>query len=453
MIRFGTEFPEADRISAVSVRYFLIFCLFYFSYLYFFPFSDGVSSAPPFMKALKDFIYIIFLASLAYSLPWSGTHGSGKLASLLFLPFALALILTSLLHAPHTSLREQLWQNGKNILLYVPLFALPFFLSNPTRRYLSRDVLVIVLTSGIVQCIFDIIYHKTGHTLWKDSIYAGLIGNPNSFSLLLNLGAAVVLAFLPRCGRYALWFSYAVLALFTYVILRTTSGSQFAILVFLLFYSLLLRPRSWPRGLTAVLICLSVTVWSNHLDSVMFTLKGFSSISDPVEDTTVSQGEASSDAANDEGSASEAELLPEQSVTESRSVSLRRKFWSETFATFKKGPSAILFGNFDSSSFKNMDGQYLVFMYNGGLITLVTFLLGAAVLYFWTLICSMKMREDVYLFSLHLMIVAFGITFVASRVLMYFPFNVIFFFVSGLALSLCAETKPLKMTEFAGARR
>lgn len=417
------------------IRHFLLFALIYYAYLYLFPFEQGVSAAPAPIKAIKDFVYIGVALTLLTMLPWHRITAAK--AALIFTPFAMALFVTSALHSWHTGPAPQLLQNVKNIALYIPVYSVPFLVRRGTLDLIIRDLFILLPAMALLQCLFALAYHSSGHTLWDYGQYAGLIGNPNSFALFLNIGIACMLAMLPTRSTGRLIVLLALIGIFTWAILRTTSGSQLAILVFLLAFSFAFRLQYWKRYAAAIAVCASVMAGSTaKLDQAMFSMKGAETIVVAAKDprpatpgprpvTTTQQVPV---------------LEKEGEEYVSRSVTLRRENLASTLAVFSKGADDILFGDFDTPTYKPMDGQYFVFMFNGGLLTLLTFLSAAGFVYLYSLRGAWR-SQDNYLFGLNLIIAAFGITFLASRTLMYFPFNFMFFLVSGLAVAYASKVR------------
>lgn len=80
-------------------------------------------------------------------------------------------------------------------------------------------------------------------------------------------------------------------------------------------------------------------------------------------------------------------------------------------------------------------GQFWVILFNNGLLTLVAFGAAAAFVFLYTLGYVWKHPTDETTVALHFMITAFGVTCLASRVLMYFPFNFLFFMICGLGMA------------------
>jgi hypothetical protein len=406
------ERATTERAASTIIGGFALFSLFYYSYVYFYGFDEGISAAPFAVKALKDAAYLAVAAALAVIALRARLLPSNIKTSLAFAPLALALVATSLIHAPQTGLAVQLWQNVKNVVIFIPLFSLPFYLSRQTRDEITFTLFRIILLAALVQCAFVLVFHGSGGRLWLDGIYAGLIGNPNSFALLLNWAAAIILSRLGRLNGRWLMLAFAALAVVAHVMLGTTSGSQIAIFVGIIALSLIFRPRDWKRLGLAVMICVSVAALDNaNFQSATFTMQGAGSALAGM---------------NDPASA--------PSDDTSLSVTNRLKDITDALSVLQSDAATMIFGSFDNASFRPMDGQFWVFLYNSGLLGLLTFAGGAGFVYVRSLGPAWKTQDDDAL-ALHLIIVAFGVTFIASRVLMYFPFNFLFFLVTGLAVS------------------
>ena len=409
MIRFRQEAAPA------TIGGFLLFSLFYFSYLYFFDFDEGVSAAPVAIKALKDVVY----AAVAFALAGIALqvriipHPVGS--SLVFAPLTVMLIVASLAHAPHTSFTEQVWNNIKNVVIFAPLYTLPFYFSHGTRKQVERVLCNVIVLSALAQCAFTVLYHAAGGRLWADEIYAGLIGNPNSFALLLNLSAAVILANLGRIERIWAAAGVGALGLIVFLILGTSSGSQSVVFIILFAFSFAFRPRDWKRFSVAAAVCLAVLLsQGERVRSTVFSIQGI---------VSALQGKPGSYV--------------------SLSVTNRVKDIDDALTILSGDAKTWLLGSFRTSTFRPMDGQFWTFLYNGGMTTLLAFAFGAAFVFLRSAVDSWTSGSPMGL-AFTLMIVTFGVSFLASRVLMYFPFNVLFFLIAGLAVMRSLSTGKYK---------
>lgn len=410
--------------SILSV--FLLFSLFYYSYAYFYDFSDGVSSAPPYVLIIKDVLYVFVFAIISIFI-------TGRIRSnytYMFIPFALIVIFTSVIHGTHGDMAAYFHQNIKNMIIFVPLYYIMFEISSMDRRVFSERIIFIILVSAVMQSIFSIAYDLNGGRLWSDGNYSGFISNPNSFSLILNCAIAIILVYFPERGiflRFIMRFAFATM---TYCIVMATSGSQFAIEIFILLYGVIIYPplRRNFISFSAIMI-LVILSDTQSLQSILHSLV-------PVAQAQVN------DIPNYPS------YLPDyrQMDEVSRSVSMRVRDIGLALSIFGKGLADILFGAFDSTEFVPMDGQFWVFLYNGGVLTLLAFCIPAGRIYFLSLRYVRRSPDDRPLVALHLSLCAFGISMLASRILMYFPMNFIFFALCGLIMSQIRHVGRESMT-------
>lgn len=417
---------------------FSLFALVYYGYLYFYDFHEGVSSAPFAVKAFKDAIYIFVAILLGVIVAKSKPSPINYKTSLIFAPLAVALLATSLIHAPQTGLAEQLWENVKNVVIFIPMFSLPFFLSTVTCQNIRRMLFRVILLAAAIQCVFVSVYHGLGGRLWLDGIQAGLVGNPNSFGLFLNLTAAVILAYFGSLNGFRLVLALLALAAITGFLLGTTSGSQLIIFCGLVALSFVFRPQQWKALSMAALTCVCVVFLerSKFADS-LFAFQGGGA---------VFGGESGFLGF---GGRMQATM---ESAPASLSITNRIIDITDALSVLKGDFLTILFGSFENTAFRPMDGQPWVFLYNSGLIGLLTFAGAAAFVYLRSAAHAWKMQNN-YALALHLMITAFGVTFLASRVLMYFPFNFLFFLIAGLSVTLSARESLDNSVDQSSARR
>ena len=198
--------------------------------------------------------------------------------------------------------------------------------------------------------------------------------------------------------------------------LHTTSGSQFAIFVFLIPYCALFYRGSWRRyAVAAAVVAAVILVNRAQMDSTAYTV---SNVGNAIHDL-ISNG---------------------HHATASVSVTNRLHDIKLAFSVLSN-PLDAVFGSFSATRYTPMDGQFWVLLYNSGLIGLSAFAIPAAIIYLMTF-ASAWMRPSPQTVALHAMVTAFGITFLASRVLMYFPFNFVFFMICGLLMRrVCDEEK------------
>jgi hypothetical protein len=416
---------ERSPTAVVAILIFIAFCLYYFSYIYFFTFEEGVSAAPNWLKGVKDVAYLALFVTLAVTV----RPASSDRNQFIFVPFGACLLLVSLIHAPHTSLVSQLWENIKNIAIYIPVYMAVFHFSPGARDRLQNGLFALLAVSAVVQVAFAQLFRMSGGKLWLGDLFGGFIGNPNSFGLTLNLAAAVCLSLLIITKRpWVVAAAVAVLAIILRGILGTNSGSQLVIFLFLIPYAFVLGRRNWLR-LVVILVVVA---------GVMLALRG------EVVQTFYSVQNV--DRMLGDPSAGEAAV--------SGSVLLRGSNIKVALSVLLQGVIPAMFGDFRTTSFVPMDGQFWVLLFNGGLLTLGAFALAAAYVYARTLLTAGTARGDWRDLALHLMIVAFGVTLIASRVLQYFPLNFLFFLVCGLAMArLGARTARRGISEGERGRR
>lgn len=394
------------------------FGITYFGYLYFFPFDQGVSAAPFVVKAVKDVIAVLAVGWLMMHIKLSNIRLN---SSGLFVPFAIATIFVSVIHATHMPWFSPIWHNIKNILLYMPFFMALFFVDKDEKQKAVEGIFQIILVLAAVQVVFEIARDFGGPaSLWSPGqhsaqIYSGLIGNPNSFALLLNLAIAIsLIRLLSSYKRHSITGWLALIGLFAFGIFHTISASQLIVLFFQLSYAAVLAGLRSKRMLARAFLAIGIATAAGGLDmsATTATLR-------PMEQTVLLVLR----------SPSSDEAGPPSDL--SRSVSLRLTMHRETWDTLTRGLPSALLGDFTTKDYRFLDGQYLVFIVNGGLVWLIAFLVPAGLIYFRSLLALMRSRAlSDPLFTLHLMLICFGITFVFSRVLQYFPFNLLFFIIA-----------------------
>lgn len=408
---------------------FLLFGIFYFSYVYFFRFDEGISHAPSWIKAAKDVVYLLLLALLAPSFKIKTDWQAW-----VFLPFTIAIISTSILHTVNNDTIDYIWQNIKNIVIFLPIY---YFLATyhfENCAFLAHRFIIILIFASTVQSIFSFLYEWSGNKLWDFGIFAGLVGNPNSFGLIINLSVGSLLAHIGILTLRQFMVAICFIALSTVTILKTTSGSQFVILLFLVPYALLFFIQNWKRYVVvAATIFIVTSLNSGKFFDVIYTMSniGIALNNKPADEKQIDRSPNVADV--------------------SLSVSNRVKDF-RTAMSVLSDPMDAIFGSFKSENFKPMDGQFLVFLYNSGLITLLPFLAALLFIYLSSLVLIWK-SKDRLVACLHFMFVIFGITFFASRVLMYFPLNFIFCFTCGLLVRLTmaanTEFRNIKNLKFA----
>lgn len=402
----------------------LVFCVHYYAYVYFFPFDEGISAAPGAVKAIKDVVFLGSLVALAFAISWKQPK---PWQANVFWPFFLLLTVTSILHVGQTGWFDQVRENIKNVALFVPVYWMMFALSAHARQQTTKHFFGILIFASLTQSVFSFAFWYAGGKLWLDKVFVGFIANPNSFALMLNLATAALLMFLHRArDRKVIFAILAAIAIIAATIMRTTSGSQFAIFVLLIAYSALLCRAYWRKSLAAALVVGAIVGLSQtSLSETLYTFQNL---------TTTLSGE------NDPSNEGGGEKATDKKPTEvSRSVSVRDENIRQAFSVLSEGAAPALTGSYNNDKFVPMDGQFWVILFNNGLLTLIAFGAAAAFVFLYTLVFAWKNPDDEATIALHLMITAFGVTFLASRVLMYFPFNLLFFMICGLAMARATE--------------
>lgn len=419
---------DTSTVSSSTLKYqletiialFLVFSLNYYAYVYFYPFSEGVSAAPAAVKAIKDFVYLALFALVA----WKITLRTAANDQFVFVPLGVALVLTSLIHSPHTGIVPQLWENIKNIVIFIPVYMAMFHLADDQRDRLTTLFFWILIVVVALQTIFSAVYIGSGNLLWVDGSYVGFIANPNSFALVVNLAICAVLMVLRSAPRSLLVVYLLVLALLVKSLLESRSHSQIAILVFLMVYGAIFHLRYWQRYTLAVAVVAGVFVWQASL--VRETIDLYAPLVPEVIPPLAPPATAPAP-----GTGVVVAVPPPMTD----SVTLRVQNFMDAIGVLFKGPVSAVLGDFDTPRFIPMDGQFWVFLFNGGLLTMLAFVFGCAFVYLKSLVHIWREPGDDKVVGLNMMLVVFGITFIASRILMYFPLNFIFFMVCGLAMA------------------
>jgi hypothetical protein len=233
--------------------------------------------------------------------------------------------------------------------------------------------------------------------------------NPNSFALLLNLATAVLLGYIVHeNNRLCIAFATLLAGLMTYGVLHTVSASQLLVHYALLCYGagLLFLARRWRAGLRlapAAVMVFAVSVCTSDWLRISWL---------PVRDSL-------------------SLWTHEDRTDRSYSATQRWEMIGMAVAVPAKGIAEAAIGDLDNDDYHRLDGQFWVFLANGGVLTLFAFAVPALLVYLLSLRSALAGQADL---ALHLMIVAFGGALLASRVLQYFPFNFLFFSIVGLAL-------------------
>lgn len=424
---------------------FLVFSTVFYSYHFFFPFRQGFSEAPFLVKALKDFLWLLLLPFCLgrFRLDALVRDRASAFVTCLFA----AVTVTSLLRSALSD------SAGLETLAVGPLKSIVFFglayyvvrtADTQDRERLCRFFLVMLPIIAAFQAVLSfvflflwpagVIWSETHFLflwpvgiIWSETHMSGLMGNPNSYALLLNLGwiGAVASAEPVRYrNRFAILFPIAC------GILASKSNSQLLIFAFLNLLAGLLWVRREPRRLAAIwtagalglaAVCLVSRVQPVTDFRVLAQLSGIIGLGSPA-------GTATGDLSQSISGRLEDHLLAFDMV---------------------KSPSwgHLLVGDLSRPLFM-VDSQFLNILFNSGLLVAVGFVIWQI----WTM-CALPWRllasrgGDVGLHAracwLALSLVAFVATFLFSRVMEYFPFNVYYFMLIGLSRDLMARAgKP-----------
>ncbi|MBO9194822.1 hypothetical protein J5277_11955 [Rhizobium sp. 16-449-1b] len=390
----------------------IAFSLYYFGYAYFYQFEDGFSHAPAYVKSIKDALYALVLAYLVSTFRW---HRLDR-RHLLFVPFLVALIVTSAVHAPHTGLKNQLIENIKNVALYIPIFCVALTWDQDESKEFVKRFFALLTTTAILQFAISAALSVNNIYLWTDKLWVGLIINPNSFAMVMNFAAAIWLA---RIGKSRSSLALALLTVFLsgYVAIRAASSSQIVILPFLIVYFCIIQRAFLWRYVAAIAVFIfAVELANDDIRNVLVPLLG---LTDLVEGLFPGLPKT---------------LHPVQA---SLSILNRQRDFALVMDNLGE-PINILLGAFNNNSYVPMDGQFQVLFYNGGLLSLLTFSFAALYAYIKTFVKTWMAPRNSEDLALHGMITILGITMLVTRIVMYFPFNLIFFLICGLALGRAA---------------
>jgi hypothetical protein len=369
--------------------------LFNFAYVYFFPYSEGVSQAPAVFFFLK---YLLWGAALTL-IVFTGAHyriafkGLPAMMSLL----AAAILLLHIIHLPQYVDAADTIQLG-NLLLFVPLVLIVRY------EHVQRlfDLLPALMS---LQVIISIGFMAVGFKLWDDGSLVGLFSNPNSFALALNLAFFRVLA---RRRSFSV-VEIVQLALLAMGLILSRSNSQ--LIIFVLGVATILWVTGRRRLLFAIALAVVVpaalvAAWMLELIATRVILDSVLRLSELVGggglplDTAVSNGAALS-----------------ISVTTREQIHL----YAWHFLT-NASIAEILFGDFDNTFYHLFDSQFLMFAVNYGLVCTGFFLW----LLFTALVVSYKKARMTGEWFDLLAWMSFCVTFIFSRVLYYYPINLLF---------------------------
>lgn len=373
----------------------LLFSLLSFAYVYFFPFSEGTSRAPALFFFLK---YLVWGAVLA----WIVVKNPGCPVNLRGLPgaicaFALLVIAIHLLHLPQYADPRDIVHLGA-LVAFIPLVAL-------LRSVHVRRLFDLLPPLMCAQVVLSALALAAGVPLWEDGSFVGLFSNPNSFALALNLAFFRIMAQRRRFTAAEV-LQMAVLA---GGIVFSKSNSQ--LLIFFVGIATLVAVTGVRRLRFVIALMLSVpalVVGAFALGLVNPTV---------ILDAFLRASELFS------GGGSLSAELASGNATVSMSVSTREEIHLFAWEFLQRASlPEVLFGDFATTRYHLFDSQFLVFVVNYGILTLAAFLalLGVALLQSW-----IRMRLTGEWFDL-LALMTFTVTFLFSRVLYYFPINLLF---------------------------
>lgn len=385
------------------VKLFLLFSIWNYSYYYFFPFEQGVSAAPAYFFLIKYFLWLVLLFFLLVSRRVTLRH---DLIIVLFVFFVLLIVL----HLTHATQ----YGNAKHVN---DLANLAFFIgillvihedeANWFFDHLPLHLAVQVAISSLLLFVFDI-------HLWIERSIIGAFGNANSFGLALNIAFFWVLS---KRERFSPW-RLVLLLLLAGGILLTRSGSQAGVMFLGLLWLALTQLSRHAFRIAVLVACAVVGVivaWQlEYLDRNMLLAAG-SAASQLLDAVGIEVGSSVN--------------------VESRSVSLRKEIHLMALNFLQTaGVTESVFGSYSNDDYYRLDSQYLMFVMNYGLVGLLLFLSVC----FWMFLTSLNVGLRQGRWFAFAAVMAFLVTFLFSRVLYYFPLNLIFFM---LAIHLTAEAR------------
>ena len=124
-----------------------------------------------------------------------------QVAGWVFAPFFLMLVASSLIHAPQTGLKEQCGKRQECGDLHSDLSDRVSDEPRTRDRLLHLTFAVFCFSPRSRSACSLFAFDWSGGVLWLGHVFAGLIANPNSFSLMINLAMAVLLVRLADAGN------------------------------------------------------------------------------------------------------------------------------------------------------------------------------------------------------------------------------------------------------------
>lgn len=369
----------------------VVLSLAIYFYLFFFPFTEGISSAPWQIRVLKD---VFIFAAIAY-------YGREYLKNYLVLAVGLGLfaaLAISFAFQPSSYALEL-----KNLLL--PLL-LAFLIA---LRHPLAIVMPIFTWTMALQFFPSLLLNGFLHLGWLDHSFIGGIGNPNSFALLCNLAIVWVLA----TEKQWKWQQIFLLVLLSLNVLFSQSNSQILFLM-LLFTAMTIYYRRQLLKATALLIsgigALPLATWFLFPHSFRIIVSAVLEMINSYWATDLGI------------------YLQKLFYIDSISISTRAHYWDYFKNFITTAPAKdILMGR--GGEFVHFDSQFLSFAINYGIPVGICFIF--VLLFLQIQIVRRYRREQKSAdFFLGISLCLFIFTFLFSRILHYFPDNLYFYLIA-----------------------
>lgn len=184
--------------------YRLFFILFGYTFVfhwypYFFPWiSPDQPSAPLLIIISRDLLFILVLAVFFYRLTATGfslKNLNYRPVSAVFL-FYFFLFIVLLFGALHTNLSEFMQHNVRNMMMYLLIIPVFFYVADSYDRAVTIKVSKIFLVMGTLLSLFGIgtLLFFDQELLWSGIRIYSLMGNPNTFGLFLIIPGLIATA-------------------------------------------------------------------------------------------------------------------------------------------------------------------------------------------------------------------------------------------------------------------
>lgn len=335
---------------------FIVFSLVFYGHLYFFSFTQGVSSAPGWIKALKDIAILVFSMVVLWKFK---KHMISRTA--FFFVFIIAIqIFSGVLFASN---KIQLLIDTKNMILGAICGYCLFLILKDSGEKFFFQVFVTFSVVMALQVFFSyvILFIQPSFELWDFANASGFIGNPNTFALMLNLGITATFALSDQ--KQIIFVPLAFLVMGAGILLSASlSGflvlmTLFAVVVFMkISKKLLLR----VFAMIPVLFLIAGTLyWSNP---EVFGFFPHRQLYYKIKNTFIKQ-----------------EVMPTPGGHESISFSGRREQYRDGLEIVKPVSNSI-FGSMNDGQYRVYDGQYLQLAVNHGFPMLVFFIVISLIL-------------------------------------------------------------------------